>query len=68
MQSSGGRQSNGWGTGFLLNGAISVLFGFMILAAPELLAYIVAVFFILMGITLMMTGWKIRQAINRGNR
>jgi len=43
----------------LLLGIICVLFGLAIIEAPELLAYIVATFFIMTGVSLLLTWWKL---------
>jgi len=42
----------------LLLGIVCVLFGIAIIEAPELLAYIVATFFIVTGVSLLMTWCK----------
>ena len=49
------------GTGLIFNGLLCFFFGLAILAAPDLLAFLVATFLILIGATLLITGWKIRQ-------
>ncbi|MDD3896794.1 MAG: DUF3096 domain-containing protein [Candidatus Peribacteraceae bacterium] len=51
---------NGMGNGLLINGILCILFGIAILAAPELLAYIVATFLIIVGISLIAASKKIR--------
>ncbi len=51
---------NGMGNGLLINGILCILFGIAILAAPELLAYIVATFLIIVGISLIAASQKIR--------
>ncbi len=38
---------------------ICIVFGLAIIEAPELLAYIVATFFIMTGISLLLTWWKL---------
>lgn len=43
----------------LLLGVVCVLFGIAIIEAPELLAYIVATFFIVTGVSLLLTWWKL---------
>ncbi|NLG07566.1 DUF3096 domain-containing protein [Candidatus Peribacteria bacterium] len=50
-------------TGLLFNGILCVLFGFAILVAPELLAYIVATFLIIVGISLIAAWWKVHNAL-----
>ena len=51
---------NGMGNGLLMNGILCLLFGIAILAAPELLSYIVATFLIVLGISLIAASKKIR--------
>lgn len=50
-----------FGSSILMNGVLCVLFGIAILTSPELLAYIVAGFFIFFGISLIMMWWKIKS-------
>jgi len=52
--------SAGVRSGLLMNGVLCVLFGIAILAAPELLAFIVATFFIVVGLSLLVTWWKLK--------
>ncbi|MFA6259816.1 MAG: DUF3096 domain-containing protein, partial [Candidatus Peribacteraceae bacterium] len=54
---------SGMRTGLLFNGILCVLFGFAILVAPELLAYIVATFLIIVGISLIAAWWKVHNAL-----
>ena len=49
-----------FGPGLLFNGIICILFGIAILMAPELLAYIVATFLIIIGVSLLAMWWKVR--------
>jgi uncharacterized membrane protein HdeD (DUF308 family) len=49
------------GSGLFLLGFLSLLFGLAILAAPELLAYIVASFFIVTGISCLSAWWRLRK-------
>lgn len=42
----------------LLVSVLCILFGIAIIEAPELLAYIVAAFFIITGVSLFATWWK----------
>ena len=49
------------GQGLLLNGLICVAFGLAVLAAPELLAYLVAIVLIVLGVSLLSTWWKLRK-------
>lgn len=50
----------GMGNGLLINGILCIVFGIAILAAPELLAYIVSTFLIIVGISLIAASKKIR--------
>jgi len=45
----------------MTSGLLCILFGIAIISAPELLAYIVAIFFILLGASLFVTGWRMRK-------
>jgi uncharacterized membrane protein HdeD (DUF308 family) len=47
------------GGGLLFNGLISILFGIAVLAAPELLAYLVAVLLIVFGASMLTAWWQI---------
>ena len=49
-----------WGGSFIFNGALCIIFAFLIFANPALLAYIVATFFLLLGISLISVGWRMR--------
>lgn len=53
--------TQGMGTGMLLNGIMCILFGLCILAAPELLAYLVATFLIFIGGSILMMWWRFRN-------
>jgi hypothetical protein len=48
--------------GLLLNGILCVLFGLAIFAAPDLLAFIVAIFLIIIGVSLLTAWWKVKQS------
>jgi uncharacterized membrane protein HdeD (DUF308 family) len=50
----------GMGNGLLINGILCIVFGIAILAAPELLAYIVATLLIIVGFSLVAASKKIR--------
>lgn len=50
-----------FGSSLLTFGLFCLLFGLAILAAPELLAYLVAGFLILIGVTLLSLWWKLRR-------
>lgn len=47
------------GKSFLTSGLLSLLFGIMILIQPDLIAYLVATFFIVIGVSLLGTWWKL---------
>jgi uncharacterized membrane protein HdeD (DUF308 family) len=49
-----------FGRGFLFNGLLCILFGLAILIAPELLAYLVALFLLLVGTSLLTAWWKMK--------
>ncbi|MBI1934339.1 DUF3096 domain-containing protein [Candidatus Peregrinibacteria bacterium] len=57
----GNRQGSSAGSAFLFFGTLCTAFGFAILVAPNLLAYFVASLLIIMGISLLGTGWKLRR-------
>ena len=42
-------------------GLLSLAFGIAVLVAPDLLAYLVATFFIIMGISFVSTWWNLRK-------
>ncbi len=50
-----------FGTGLLTVGLLCVLFGLAVFIAPELLAYIVGGFLIVIGVTLLSTWWQMRK-------
>ena len=58
--SFGNRPGSPIGSAFLFFGGLCIAFGFAILAAPNLLAYFVASLLIILGISLLGTGWKLR--------
>lgn len=49
------------GAFLLLPGSLSILFGLAVIAAPELLAYLVAGFFIFIGVSMIGTWWNLRR-------
>lgn len=49
------------GSSFLSGGILALAFGIAILIAPDLLAYLVAIFFIVMGLSLIGTWWNLRR-------
>ena len=53
--------SHSWGTSLITYGLLFLLFGVSILLAPDLLAYIVAAFLILIGISLVAAGLRMRR-------
>ncbi len=52
---------NSFGTSLVTYGLLFLLFGISILLAPDLLAYIVASFLILIGASLLIAGLKMRR-------
>ena len=50
-----------FGGGLLFNGLLCVFFGLAILAAPDLLAYFVAVLLLIFGASLLSAWWNIRK-------
>ena len=50
-----------FGTTLILNGLLFILFSLLVFAAPELLAYIVAAFLLIVGVSLVAAGWRMRQ-------
>lgn len=50
-----------FGSGLLLFGLLSLGFGLAILAAPDLLAYLVASFFIAVGVSLLLAWHRMRS-------
>ncbi len=50
-----------FGSSFLVNGILFILFGLLILAEPDLIAYIVAVLFIFFGCSMIATWWRLRR-------
>jgi uncharacterized membrane protein HdeD (DUF308 family) len=55
------RGPSGFGSSFLMLGLLSIFFGLAIISAPELLAYMVAGFFIIAGIWMLMFWWNLRK-------
>jgi uncharacterized membrane protein HdeD (DUF308 family) len=56
-----GRGNRLVGSSLLTTGLLSLAFGLAIIAAPQLLAYIVASFFIVTGVSLLLTWWRLRS-------
>jgi len=50
-----------FGSSFLANGILCLLFGLAILANPDLIAYIVAAFLIVIGCSMILTWWRLRR-------
>ena len=50
-----------WGSSLMTSGALCILFGIAIIAAPELLAYIVATFLIFIGVWMLMAWYRLRK-------
>lgn len=59
--SYGGSVMPSAGSSFLGTALLCLLFGLAIIAAPELLAYFVASFLILIGLILLGIWWRIRR-------
>lgn len=57
----GGSSIPGIGSSLLGSGLLCLLFGVAIIAAPELLAYFVASFLILIGLTLVSVWWRMSR-------
>ena len=55
------QQARSAGSGLLFNGLICVLFSLAIFANPDLLAFLVAVFLMIIGVSLLTTWWKMRH-------
>lgn len=55
------RTGNAIGAGLLSLGLLSLLFGIAVFAAPQLLAYIVASFFVIVGLSMIATWWRLRH-------
>lgn len=52
---------NMFASSILTSGLMALLFGIAILINPDLIAYLVATFFIVIGLSLLGTWWKMRQ-------
>lgn len=61
MGQQNGRGKSAAQSGMLVMGLLSLVFGLAIIAAPELLAYIVASFFIVTGISILSAWWSLRK-------
>jgi len=55
------RSGRPFGSSLLFTGLLSVFFGLAVIARPELLAYIVASFFIITGLSLLSVWWSLRR-------
>jgi len=55
------QQARSAGSGLLFNGMLCILFALAILANPDLLAFLVAVFLMIVGVSLLTTWWKVRH-------
>ncbi len=49
------------GSGMLSLGLLSLLFGLLVFLAPELLAYLVASFFVILGASMVSMWWRMRR-------
>jgi uncharacterized membrane protein HdeD (DUF308 family) len=50
-----------FGGSMLINGVLTLLFGIVILVEPDLIAYIVATFLIVIGVSMIYSWWKLRR-------
>lgn len=55
------QQARSAGSGLLFNGLICILFSIAIFLNPDLLAFLVATFLMIIGISLLTTWWKMRH-------
>jgi len=58
--------TSGLGNNLLYGGILCTLFSLAIFAAPELLAFLVASFFLIVGISLLTMWWKMRKFMKGG--
>lgn len=56
-----GRSPMPFGSSMLMLGLLCVIFGLAIIAAPELLAYFVASFLIVVGVSFLGVWWRMRR-------
>lgn len=54
-------QAHTAGSGLLFNAIICILFSLAIFANPDLLAFLVATFLMIVGVSLLFTWWKLRR-------
>lgn len=52
---------NPFGPSLLMNGILLILFGLLILAEPDLIAYIVAVLLIIVGCMFVASWWRMKR-------
>jgi uncharacterized membrane protein HdeD (DUF308 family) len=50
-----------FGSSFLVNGILFMLFGLLILAEPDLIAYIIAALLLITGAGMIVTWWRLRR-------
>lgn len=55
------QQARTAGSGLLFNGLLCVLFSVAIFTNPDLLAFLVATFLMIIGVSLLTTWWKVRN-------
>ncbi|PIR49470.1 hypothetical protein COU79_04725 [Candidatus Peregrinibacteria bacterium CG10_big_fil_rev_8_21_14_0_10_54_7] len=55
------QQARSAGSGLLFNGLLCVLFSVAIFTNPDLLAFLVATFLLIIGVSLLTTWWKMRN-------
>ena len=58
--------TSGFGNNLFYGGVLFTLFGLAIFAAPELLAFLVATFFLIVGISLLSMWWKMKRVFKKG--
>ena len=57
------QQAHSAGSGLLFNGLLCILFSVAIFTNPDLLAFLVATFLLIIGVSLLTTWWKMRNWI-----
>jgi len=50
-----------FGSSFLVNGILFLLLGLLILAEPDLIAYIIAILLIVTGASMIVSWWRLRR-------
>lgn len=57
--------TGGMGFGLFLNGLLCLFFGLAIFAEPDLVAYFVAAFLVVTGVSLLAAWWKMKKMTGR---